>query len=118
MYSGDMYNGILGGEAYLMRFVSCVALHAVWSAAVSIRLYERQRDIQGMRHWADYVFGSIRIVFVPMVLHGLYDTLLKQDHEFAALFVAVSSFAWLIWRVERARHRDLEGNPVSAAFAG
>ena len=38
-----------------------------------------------------------------MVLHGLYDTLLKKDMEIAELSVAVASFAWLAWLVRRER---------------
>ena len=40
---------------------------------------------------------------VPMVLHGLYDTLLKKDMNVWALVVAVVSFGWLVVQIERAR---------------
>lgn len=38
-----------------------------------------------------------------MALHGLYDTLLKREHEFRALAVAAIRFGWLAILVERAR---------------
>jgi hypothetical protein len=33
---------------------------------------------------------------IPMVLHGLYDTLLKRDYAGYAVGVAVVSFLWLM----------------------
>ena len=30
LYAGRDYNGVFGGDVYLVRFISCVALHAVW----------------------------------------------------------------------------------------
>ena len=33
---------------------------------------------------------------MPIILHGLYDTLLKKEHDTAALVVAMLSFAWLL----------------------
>jgi len=38
-----------------------------------------------------------------MVLHGLYDTLLKKDMFEIALAVAVISFGWLAWQIESRR---------------
>ena len=34
LYAGQHYNGVGGVDIYLTRFVSCVALHATWTAAV------------------------------------------------------------------------------------
>ena len=38
-----------------------------------------------------------------MVLHGLYDTLLKKDMNVWALVIALASFAWLAFQIERTR---------------
>jgi protease PrsW len=38
MYSSDQYNGVSGLGTYLVRFISCVALHAVWSGIRNISL--------------------------------------------------------------------------------
>jgi RsiW-degrading membrane proteinase PrsW (M82 family) len=99
-YSSDFYNGIMGGDVYVIRFVSCVALHAVWSAAAGIMICRRQQLLQS----AESVWGiagfAIVIVAVPIVLHGAYDTLLKKDHDAWAMLVALASFAWLTLQVE------------------
>lgn len=35
-HCGGHYNGVLGGRVYRVRFVSCVALHAIRTAAVGV----------------------------------------------------------------------------------
>ena len=49
-----------------------------------------------------------RIVAVPMILHGLYDTLLKKEMSVLALVVAVASFFWLAWQISRLRTLEPE----------
>ena len=46
---------------------------------------------------------ALRVLAVPMVLHGFYDTLLKKDMNVWALVVAFASFAWFAAQIERAR---------------
>jgi hypothetical protein len=53
-----------------------------------------------------YCFNVARIVLIPMCLHGLYDTLLKQDHNAWALLVAAASFAWFLYQVERMKRTE------------
>jgi hypothetical protein len=48
------------------------------------------------------------LISVPMTLHGLYDTLLKREMKVYALLVAVASFVWLVFLIERARSGDEE----------
>jgi RsiW-degrading membrane proteinase PrsW (M82 family) len=113
MYSSSFYNGIQRGEAYIVRFVSCVALHAVWSACVALTLYRHRRMLQEIRHWHDYILPVLRVIAVPMVLHGIYDTVLKMHWNPIALAIAVISFGWLAWLIEE--QRDIE--KVAAASA-
>jgi RsiW-degrading membrane proteinase PrsW (M82 family) len=108
MYSSRYYNGLSPLDIYIVRFVSCVALHAIWTAAVGITMWRRQETIQGDLEWGDYSLSILIILAVPMVLHGLYDTLLKKDFDLLALAVGVASFAWLAFQVERARADDGE----------
>ena len=49
-----------------------------------------------------------------MVLHGLYDTLLKQQYDAIALGVALASFGWLTLQIEMAKRR-LDGNKSALA---
>jgi RsiW-degrading membrane proteinase PrsW (M82 family) len=101
MYSGQYYNGVQGTEMYVVRFVSCVVLHAMWSGAVGVTLYRRQGWLHDAGNNWEYFFRLILIVIVPMVLHGLYDTLLKKEMDALALVVAVVSFGWLAYQIER-----------------
>jgi RsiW-degrading membrane proteinase PrsW (M82 family) len=112
MYSADHYNGVSPAGIYVVRFVSCVALHALWCGSVGITLWRRQETIQEHVDWANYSFAILRILSVPMVLHGLYDTLLKKDMNAYALLVGLASFAWFVWQVESARREPaVESSP-------
>jgi len=103
MYSADSYNGISGAGIYVVRFVSCVALHAMWAGAVAIAI-ERTRDAyEAVEDWMGFGLYILRVLAVPMFLHGFYDTLLKKDMNAWALVVALASFGWFAFQIERAR---------------
>ena len=114
MYCGDMYNGISGGDAYIVRFVSCIALHGIWAAAAAIFICKHQNLIQDAENWYNLLFNAMVLVFVPMLLHGLYDTMLKKEMDGAALVVAVISFGWLIWQIEQARKQEAAAQVASS----
>lgn len=103
MYSSDFYNGVSTGGIYGVRFISCVALHAIWSASVGIIMLRRKDLVQGEFEWYQWIWNVIRILVVAMVLHGLYDTLLKREMNFLALLTALASFGWLAFLIERER---------------
>jgi RsiW-degrading membrane proteinase PrsW (M82 family) len=105
-YAGDYYNGVHGAGIYLVRFISCVGLHGIWAAAAGIFIYKHQNFIQDADSWYQILFNSMVLVSVPMVLHGLYDTMLKKDMDGAALAVAMISFGWLVFQVERVRREE------------
>jgi RsiW-degrading membrane proteinase PrsW (M82 family) len=113
-YSSDFYNGVTGGQTYLVRFVSCVALHAVWSGAAAVFIFRHQGQLQQVENFFGGMVTWAAMVAVPMVLHGLYDTLLKKDHEGYALVVALMSFAWLIYQIETARRDFPDDEAVPA----
>jgi RsiW-degrading membrane proteinase PrsW (M82 family) len=111
MYSSDFYNGITGPGVYIVRFVSCVALHAVWTGSVGIAINQWQPRTEHEDWWVNWILywlGVLRMIAVPMVLHGLYDTLLKKELEFLALVVAAASFGYLAWMISRLRTSDDE----------
>jgi RsiW-degrading membrane proteinase PrsW (M82 family) len=101
IYSGSFYNGISGPGIYVVRFLSCVALHSVWTGSVAITLHQKQEWIQQELAWYEFIPPVLFIVAVPMVLHGLYDTLLKKEMNGAALAVAVLSFLYLAFQISR-----------------
>jgi RsiW-degrading membrane proteinase PrsW (M82 family) len=108
-YSQDYYNGIVGLDIYLVRFVSCVALHAVWTGTIGIAINQRQEMLRWeLEQWWRMPIGIVLVLAVPMVLHGLYDTMLKKDLDLLALVVAAASFGYLAWTISRLRTSDDE----------
>jgi RsiW-degrading membrane proteinase PrsW (M82 family) len=116
MYSGEHYNGLMSADIYLTRFISCVALHATWTAAVCLMAV---RNLSGFNtsEATDWTLHLLLIISVPAIMHGLYDTLLKKGFDGYALAVALASFAWLAFMLERARSSDEEYTPRRVARA-
>jgi RsiW-degrading membrane proteinase PrsW (M82 family) len=106
MYSSDHYNGIATFGTYLVRFISCVGLHAIWTASVALMLWHNQELASGELDWGDWFLGLLKVQGVPMVLHGLYDTLLKREMHLLALLTAIASFGWLAFLLVRSRDSD------------
>jgi RsiW-degrading membrane proteinase PrsW (M82 family) len=113
-YSSDFYNGYSTGGIYVVRFVSCVALHAVWTGATAALVYRRQQELRDVDTWWEWFGPVLKILAVSMVLHGLYDTLLKRDLEFWAIVTAAASFAWFYWFADRSLRLE-ESEPAPAA---
>ena len=110
MYAGHYYNGVTPGDIYLTRFISCVALHATWTATVGVIAAQNLSGFEtsDATEWCTHL---LMLIAVPAVLHGLYDTLLKREMGGFALVIAVASFAWLAFMIERARGGDTEFTP-------
>lgn len=101
-YSSEFYNGMYGVDIYVVRFVSCVALHSAWAGAAAVLMYFNQSFLPGNADgWGDLLIGIGIYLGVPMLLHGLYDTLLKQQYEVGALLAGLATVGWLIFIVER-----------------
>jgi RsiW-degrading membrane proteinase PrsW (M82 family) len=96
------YNGINTAGIYVVRFVSCVALHAIWSTSSALFIHRYRSLLEGHLAWHDYIPRVLVLVAVPMVLHGLYDTALKSQLNSVALVAALASFGWFAWCIERA----------------
>ncbi len=91
-YSGAMYNGLLGSSIYWVRFLSCVGLHSMWAATVAIFMWRGRDEIEAAEDWTDFAVILGKYMFLAMLLHGLYDTLLKAELDLLALLVAIFSF--------------------------
>jgi RsiW-degrading membrane proteinase PrsW (M82 family) len=113
-YSSEQYNGIYGADMYWVRFVSCVGLHAIWAAASGINVYRKQDIFRHRLHPVEWIWRLAQIVIVPMILHGAYDTLLKKEFNMYALLVAVASFGWLAFQIERTA-REYGDGPLRAS---
>ena len=106
MYSSEYYNGMATSGIYLVRFISCVGLHAIWTAAVALMIWHNQGVLGADMDWPEWLVTLLRVQGVPMVLHGLYDTLLKRDMQALALVPAAMSFAWLAFLISRSYAAD------------
>ena len=108
MYSSQHYNGICTGDIYTVRFLSCVALHSVWSGAAAVAIWRRRDWLENEFDLGAYATSLAWVLGVPIVLHGLYDTFLKREMQWAALLTAVVSFLWMVVIVERTRAQQDE----------
>lgn len=100
-YSADFYNGMSPGLIYLVRFLSCVGLHAVWSSGVALLMFANQDYLDEIFSFEVFPMFLYEYLLIPMFLHGLYDTLLKKDMELWALAVAFGSFCWWLWVIAK-----------------
>jgi RsiW-degrading membrane proteinase PrsW (M82 family) len=105
-YSSDFYNGILPGSVYCIRFISCVGLHAAWAAAAALLIHRWQEHFDPRLGWQSSILPTLKVLAVPMVLHGLYDTLLKKDMEVWAFTCALLSFGFLALLIEWMHRQD------------
>ncbi len=103
-YSSDFYNGVSTGSIYVVRFVSCVGLHAMWAGAVAL-LMQANHDHMELS-WDSVWQFVVFYLGIAMILHGLYDTLLKQELNLGALAIAGLSIGWLYWLINQRRATD------------
>jgi len=104
-YSGSYYNGVQESWIYLVRFISCVALHALWAGAIGVMMYHNQDYISELS-WENVLMFVGYYLSIGMILHGLYDTFLKSGLELGALITAGVSFGWFAFMVNRARNAE------------
>jgi RsiW-degrading membrane proteinase PrsW (M82 family) len=115
-YSSNYYNGIEPADIYFVRFLSCVAFHTVLSGACAILLQRKQHLLKEGKDYFDWLMNFMVIVSIPILLHGLFDTLAKKEYEGLALLVAFAAFAWLAWLIHGAREGE-KIKPPKAGFA-
>jgi RsiW-degrading membrane proteinase PrsW (M82 family) len=95
-----------------------VGLHAIWSGAAAVTLFERQSSLQTHCSSLEFIWRLLQIVAIPMILHGLYDTLLKKDMRAVALLAAVVSFGWMVYQFERYHRKEHNPETDSMVAAG
>lgn len=98
-YANHYYNGIQDFWIYLVRFISCVSLHAIWTGGVAILMYSNQDYLS--ISWRDALSFVAFYLSPAMIMHGMYNTLLTHDYQHIAAVCAVASFAWLQWLLMR-----------------
>ena len=112
-YSTEYYNGIHYGSIYVIRFVSCVALHATWAATIGLLLSATQHQLRPGRSPLQLVGALCAAIWAPMVLHGLYDAALKLELRWLALLCALVSVLYLGWLIVSAE----QGRGVAKVLA-
>ncbi|MBL8793466.1 MAG: PrsW family intramembrane metalloprotease [Planctomycetia bacterium] len=131
-YSEMLYNGLEGPTIYIVRFASCVALHAIWTGSAGITMASNpelwqewlrghyqpetyksehieariERKETAFVQWTLLAMAILRVIVVPMFLHGLYNAALTRELHLLALLAASVSFAWLAWQIESCRRAE------------
>ena len=81
-------------------------MHALWTGTAAIIIHRKQELLQAQMEWYEYFVPLMIFIGVPMVLHGLYDTMLKKSMEPVALAVALASFLFLAFQISRLHSAD------------
>ena len=113
-YSVHFYNGILGPDIYVMRFVSCVALHAIWSASVAVFIYQQRELVEAAVSPWEWINAAFTVVIVSTFLHGLYDTMMKKEMVIGGILVGIVSVGVLAMQIEHLRKKGFKRKPLLA----
>ena len=65
-------------------------------------MYRNQHFLDA-ENWSDILFGLLYYMSIAMVLHGLYDTLLKREMAVLALLIGIGSYLWMFYLVRQSR---------------
>lgn len=106
LYSFQDYNGIDPASIYVVRFASCVAFHTLLSGACAMMIYRKQEHLLEDMDPINWLLTLAAIILIPIVLHGLFNTLAKKEMDGGALAVAIGSFAWVALLIRGARKRE------------
>ena len=83
--------------------VSDGAVNGFSADTVGIAIARNLDSYEAIEDAGSFGLFMLRVLAVPMLLHGFYDTLLKKDMGLWALGVALLSFGWLAVQIELAR---------------
>ena len=87
-------------DIYVVRFVSCVALHAIWSASVAVFIYQQREMVESAVSPWEWLNAAFTVVIVSTFLHGLYDTMMKKQYVIGAIVVGFVSLGVLALQIE------------------
>jgi hypothetical protein len=76
------------------------------SGACAILLQSKEKYLHEGTNFFDWIMTVMAIIAVPILLHGLFDTMVKKDLNVLALLVAIAAFAWLAWLIKQAQARE------------
>jgi hypothetical protein len=69
-------------------------------------IWRYRQELADEEDWRYLVLTLLKVLAVPMFLHGLYDTALTKDMPMLALATAVASFGLLTLQIELVRGRE------------
>jgi hypothetical protein len=88
------------GQTYLVRYVSCVALHGALCASVALALQARLGWLTAS-WWSGRPGLALATALAwPILAHALYDVLLQVCQPVLALATAVACLGWLALQLE------------------
>ncbi|HVJ81432.1 MAG TPA: PrsW family glutamic-type intramembrane protease, partial [Planctomycetia bacterium] len=102
-YSANLYNGIMPGDVYLIRFISCVAFHGVLTGCAALMLYNNAGAFEDVEVY-DLVMNFLLIAGISMSLHGLYNALSGCGNvagDVGAFAVTLAGVGWFMWLSRR-----------------
>jgi RsiW-degrading membrane proteinase PrsW (M82 family) len=102
----DFHNGVGGLEMYLITFLFSVALQAAWAGCAAIAIHRNRERLRSTLDIRDYLTLLLALLAVPLLLHGLYDTLIKGHQLLLALVVGAVSFVILGLEIRRAQQGE------------
>ncbi len=105
-YSTNYYNGVETGSIYVVRFVSLVAFHTMLSSSCAILLLRHQHHLEAEQDYFEWGITFVAIISMPMLLHGLFNTLGKKGFEVAQVGLWALSFIWLAYLIGSSRKRE------------
>jgi RsiW-degrading membrane proteinase PrsW (M82 family) len=106
---GHRYHGVHDQLAYWLRYISCVVSHGVSTAAAALMAHRYQSLLHNQHSdLGEIVMRLLILIGIPMILHGLYNTLSDKNMDGLALAVDLVNFGWLAIMIELAR--DHEGD--------
>ena len=106
LYATRYYNGLEAADMYFVRFISTVALHVMLSAACAIMVQRKQEHLMEEMDFINWTLTLMAIEIMPIVLHGFYNALAKQELQLASLAVSIGSFIWMWWLIKSSRGRE------------
>jgi RsiW-degrading membrane proteinase PrsW (M82 family) len=116
LYATRYYNGLEGADMYFVRFLSTVALHVMLSAACAIMIQRKQEHLTEEMDFINWTLTLMAVIIMPIVMHGLYNALAKQNLQVASLAVSIGSFVWMWWLIKSSRGREKTVAVTAAAM--
>lgn len=107
-YSAAYYNGILGGQIYLVRFLSCVSLHALWAGASALLIHRFNDNLSPSDSVFYLILYGAFCCLPSILLHGAYDALLHANHPAIALAPALLTFVYFFWMYGWSFHTQVD----------